>query len=139
MYMLDTNVVSELRRTRSKPPNPSVARWSASVPETELYLSSMTIFELELGALLAARTDPAKGIVLRNWIDLQVMPGFRERILPIDSEVAQRCAALHLEATRSERDSFIAATALVHDMTVVTRNIGDFAPTGVPTFNPWEG
>jgi predicted nucleic acid-binding protein len=138
MYMLDTNVVSELRRTRSKPPNPNVARWASSVSELDLYLSSMTIFELELGALLAARMDRAKGGVLRNWIDQQIMPGFRDRILPIDLQVAQRCAALHAAATRSERDAFIAATALAHNMTIVTRNTADFAPTGVRTLNPWE-
>jgi predicted nucleic acid-binding protein len=138
MYLLDTNVISELRRTRSKPPNPQVAGWAASVSETDLYLSSMTVFELELGALLAARTDPVKGAVLRDWIDLNVLYVFHQRILPIDLEVAQRCAALHIAATRSDRDAFIAATALVHSMTVVTRNTTDFAPTGVRTLNPWQ-
>ncbi|MGD0887692.1 MAG: type II toxin-antitoxin system VapC family toxin [Acidobacteriaceae bacterium] len=138
MYLLDTNVISELRRTRSRPAHPHVVRWAQSVPEMNLFLSSMTIFELELGALQSMRHDPAKGIVLRAWIDQQVLPTFAGRILPVDSQIAQRCAALHMPNTRSERDAFIAATALVHKMTVVTRNTADFAPTGVSTLNPWE-
>ena len=138
MYLLDTNVISELRRTRARPPHPRVARWAAAVPEEEIYLSSITIFELELGALQAAHRDPPKGTALRMWIDRQILPAFRERILPVDALVAQRCAALHLPKTRSERDAFIAATALVHNFTVVTRNIADFASTGVLALNPWE-
>ena len=138
IYLLDTNVISELRPMRAREPHPSVVHWFRSVPETVLHLSSITIFELELGALQAQRRDLPKGRALRTWIDDHVIPTFHERVLPIDLEVAQRCAALHLEATRSERDAFIAATALVHNMTVVTRNTADFAPTGVSTLNPWQ-
>jgi predicted nucleic acid-binding protein len=139
MYLLDTNVISEMRPMRTRQANLNVVRWACSVQASSLYLSTFTIFELELGALLAERRDPPKGMALRTWIDRYVLPTFDGRILPVDTEVAQRCAALQVPETRSERDAFIAATALVHNMTVVTRNTADFAPTGVPTLNPWEG
>jgi toxin FitB len=138
IYLVDTNVISELRETRSRRPNAGVAQWARSVPEASLYLSAMTIFELELGTLQALRRDPPKGNALRAWIDKQVMPTFSGRILAIDMEVAQRCAALHIPDSLSERDAFIAATALVHNLTVVTRNTADFVPTGVPILNPWN-
>ena len=123
---------------RARQPHPSVIRWFRSVPGNDLYLSSITIFELELGTLQAERRDPPKGTALRTWLERHVLPTFFERILSIDTEVARRCAGLHLPETRSERDAFIAATALVYSMTVVTRNTADFAATGVPTLNPWQ-
>ncbi len=123
---------------RARQPNPNVVRWVRSVPGNSLYLSTITIFELELGALQAERRDPPKGRALRTWIDHYVLSTFDGRILPVDTEVAQQCAALQVPETRSERDAFIAATALVHGMTVATRNTADFAPTGVSTLNPWE-
>ncbi len=135
---MDTNVISELRPMRSRKPAPGVARWFSSVPVDSLYLSSITIFELELGALLAERRDLPKGAALRTWIDDHVLPAFDRRVLPVDIQVARRCATLHVPTTRSERDAFIAATSLVHSMTVVTRNTADFVPTGVRTLNPWE-
>ena len=138
IYLLDTNVISELRPMRARQPHPSLIRWFRSVSDDSLYLSSITIFELELGTLQAERRDPPKGAALRTWLTRHVLPTFRERIISIDVEVAQRCAALHLPETRSERDAFIAATALVHNLTVVTRNTADFAPTGVRTLNPWQ-
>lgn len=95
------------------------------------------MLELELGALQTARKDPKQGTAIRAWIDNQVLPQFEQRILPIDTAVAQRCACLHVPDRRSERDALIAATALVHGMTVVTRNVRDFERTGVVTFNPW--
>jgi predicted nucleic acid-binding protein len=138
IYLLDTNVISEMRPMRTRQPNPNVVRWVQSVPANSLYLSSITVFELELGALLAQRRDAPKGLALRTWIDRHVLPAFDERILSVDTKVAQRCAALQVPDARSERDAFIAATALVHCMTVVTRNTADFAPTGVTTLNPWQ-
>jgi len=137
IYLLDTNVISELRHSRSRSPHPNVARWARSVSSNALYLSAITIFELELGAIQAARHDPPKAAVLRTWIDDYVLPVFSGRVLSVDIEVAKRCAALHMPNTPSERDAFIAATALIHIMTVVTRNTADFTPTGVPTLNPW--
>jgi predicted nucleic acid-binding protein len=104
-----------------------------------LFLSAITIMELELGTLKLERRDPIQGVVLRSWLTEYVLPGFAGRILPVDTEIAQRCAALHVPTRISDLDALIAATALVNGMTVVTRNIDHFAPTGVATLNPWEG
>ncbi len=137
MFILDTNVVSELRKVRLGKAHENVARWADSVNTPELYLSVITLQELEIGVLLAERRDPQKGAVLRAWLNNQVLPAFADRILPVDTEVAQRSAKLHVPDPRPVRDVFIAATALVHGMTVVTRNVGDFEPTGVQILNPW--
>lgn len=138
MYLLDTNVVAELRKAKAGKANDHVAAWAASVAPATLFLSTITVLELELGVLLMERRDPRQGAVLRAWIDGHVLPAFADRILAIDTAVARRCAQLHVPAPKPERDAFIAATALVHGMTVVTRNVGDFGPTGVATLNPWE-
>lgn len=138
MFVLDTNVVSELRKVRSQKADPNVARWAESVDAENLYISAITVLELELGVLLIERKDTAQGAMLRAWFDTQVLPEFDGRILPIDTAIALRCARLHVPDPKSERDAVIAATALVHGMTVVTRNIDDFKATGVPLINPWE-
>ncbi len=139
MFVLDTNVVSELRRAKSGKADKNVTAWALSVPHGGLFLSAITILELETGALLVERRDPAQGAILRAWIDGHVLPAFAGRVLPVDTTVAQRCARLHVPDPRSDRDSIIAATALVHGMTVVTRNVSDFEQTGVPILNPWDG
>jgi predicted nucleic acid-binding protein len=136
MFILDTNVVSELRR--SEKANRNVLAWAGGSPVADFFISSITILELELGALLIARKDPAQGAVLRSWIDRQILPCFDGRILPVDTAVAQRCAQLHVPDPRAERDTLIAATALVHGMTVATRNTGDFEPMEIALFNPWN-
>ena len=87
--------------------------------------------------MLIARKDIAQGAILRTWIDAQVLPRFEGRILPIDVVVAQHCARFHVPNPRKERDALIAATAVVHDLTIVSRNVADFEPVGVPVFNPW--
>ncbi|WP_297143701.1 type II toxin-antitoxin system VapC family toxin [Thermomonas sp.] len=138
MYVLDTNVLSELRKVRLGKANVNVAAWSESVDAADLFLSAITIMELELGVLSIERKDAAQGAVLRTWLERQVLPEFSERILPVDTAVAQRCARLHVPNKRNERDALIAATALVHGMTVVTRNVADFEPSGVAIANPWE-
>ncbi|WNV05433.1 type II toxin-antitoxin system VapC family toxin [Candidatus Methylospira mobilis] len=116
-----------------------VANWADSVDANDLYLSAMSIQELEIGILLAERRDPSQGTVFRAWLDHHVLPAFAGRILTVDSAVAQRSARLHVPDPRPLRDGLIAATALVHGMVVVTRNVADFEPTGVPTLNPWVG
>ncbi|MFT0849621.1 type II toxin-antitoxin system VapC family toxin [Achromobacter sp. F4_2707] len=138
MYVLDTNVLSELRKVRSGKAHANVAAWAESVDASHLFVSVITILELELGVLSIERKDPAQGAALRAWLDLQVLPEFSERTLVIDTSVAQRCARLHVPDKRAERDALIAATALVHGMSVVTRNVADFQATGVPLINPWE-
>ena len=135
MFVLDTNVVSELRRPEKA--QKRVQAWAAGIPLANFYLSSISVLEIELGTLLMSRKDSAQGAILREWIDRQVLPRFEGRILAIDTAVAQRCAALHVPNPRAERDALIAATALVHGMTVVTRNVADFEATGVRIFNPW--
>lgn len=139
MYLLDTNVVSELRKAKSDKADKNVVAWASSVSATSLYLSAITVLELETGILLVERRDPEQGAVLRSWLTAHVLPAFSDRILAVDTAVAQCCAKLHVPDPRSDRDALIAATAMVHGMTVVTRNIGDFEPTGVEILNPWEG
>lgn len=139
MYVLDTNVVSELRKVRNGMANPKVTAWSESVDAADLYVSVITVMELKLGILQIERKDFSQGKMLRSWLDQHVLPEFVERTLPIDTAVAMRCARLHVRDKRSKRDALIAATALVHGMTVVTRNVADFQPTGAIILNPWEG
>jgi predicted nucleic acid-binding protein len=136
MWLLDTNVLSELRRKDRT--DSRVAAWADAIHPEDLYLSVITILEIEAGALLAARKDVAKGAVLRAWIERRVLPAFSGRILPIDVAVAQRCAALHVPNPKSERDALIAATAFVHRLTLATRNLKDFENTGVAIVNPWQ-
>jgi len=138
MYLLDTNVISELRRAKTDKIHRRVKAWAAGISPATLFLSSISILELELGILLVERRDPAQGRLLRSWMDDQVLPAFHDRVLPVDTAVAQRCAALHVPDPRSDRDALIAATALIHGLTVVTRNAEDFAPTGVAILNPWK-
>ncbi|MGH7103410.1 MAG: type II toxin-antitoxin system VapC family toxin [Acetobacteraceae bacterium] len=137
MFLLDTTVVSELRKVRSGRADRNVAAWIGQVRSASLYLSAIVIHELEVGTLLAERRDPAQGALLRSWLDEHVLAAFAERILPVDTEVARQSAALHVPDPRPFRDALIAATALVNGMTVVTRNIADFGGTGAVTINPW--
>ena len=138
MYLVDTNIVSELRRAKSARVNRGVLAWSTSVSTPSLFLSVITILELEKGVLGLARRDPPQAAVLRRWLDGHVLAAFSGRILAIDTAVARRCGTLHVPNPRPDRDALIAATALVHTMTVVTRNVADFLPLGVETLNPWE-
>ena len=138
MYLLDTNVVSELRRTRSGRAHPRVAAWAAAVPGTDLFVSVIVLQEIEIGVLLMERRDPAQGAVLRRWYEGTVLSGFPGRILPVDTAVARRSAPLNVPDPCPVRDGLIAATALVHGLTVATRNTADFEPTGVALMNPWQ-
>lgn len=138
MYLLDTNVVSELRKAKTGKANKAVVTWASGISATHLFLSAITILELETGVLLIERRDPTQGAMLRSWLNLHVFPAFSDRILPIDTAVAQRCAKLHIPDQRFDRDAMIAATALVHGMTLVTRNVEDVKSTGVEILNPWD-
>jgi toxin FitB len=138
MYLLDTNVVSELRKVRSGRADQNVAIWADSVDASDLYLSVISLHELEIGVLLVERCDSLQGALLRAWLDAHVLPAFAGRILVVDAAVAHRSARLHVHDPRPFRDCLIAATALVHGMTVVTRNVADFEPTGVQILNPWH-
>ena len=140
MYLLDTNVISELRKARKTHPN--VRKWAERLPSADLYISVISVLELEIGILLIHRRDKERGhnkdaAILRAWMDSHVLPTFSGRILPIDTAVAQRCATLHVPNPRSDRDALIAATALVHGLTVATRNVADFERTGAAVVDPW--
>jgi predicted nucleic acid-binding protein len=138
MFILDTNVVSELRKVRLGKADENVAKWADSVTTPDLYLSVVTIQELEIGVLLAERRDAEKGAIFRTWLNSHVLPAFEGRILPVDLAVALQSAKLHVPDPHPVRDGLIAATALVHGMAVVTRNVDDFKRTGVPILNPWD-
>lgn len=138
MYLLDTNVVSELRKARAGRADRRVTAWAARTPPESLFVSIVTVQELEIGILLAERRDPAQGSILRTWLENHVLPAFAERILPVDMLVARRSAALHVPDPRPVRDALIAAIALVHGLTLVTRNVADFEPTGAKILNPWR-
>jgi predicted nucleic acid-binding protein len=135
MYLLDTNVISELRKARKTHPN--VKKWAEPLPTSSLCISVISVLELEIGILLIDRRDKEQGAILRAWMDSHVLPAFSGRILAIDTAVAQRCATLHVPNPRFDRDALIAATALVHGLTVVSRNTADFERTGVGVLNPW--
>ena len=137
MQLLDTNVASELRKIGSRSIDTGVASWAKSAGAGGFFISVVTLMELETGVRLVERRDAKQGAMLRSWLDDKVLPGFAGRILPVDEAVALRCAALHVPDPRPERDALIAATALVHGMTLVTRNVTDFEPMSVPLFNPW--
>ena len=136
MILVDTNVVSALRRLDRATAN--FAAWARSTPFTDLYVSVITIQELETGVLLLERRDSSQGETLRDWLDNHVLENLRGRILPFDVAVAKRCARLHVPDRRPDRDALIAATALAHSLPVATRNTADFAPTGVELINPWD-
>jgi len=129
--------VSELRKGRSRIDR-RVEAWGATVDADRQFLSVVTVFEVELGVLRAERRDATQGAVLRRWVDEVLIDGFVGRTLPMDREIAQLAAQLHVPDPRPERDAYIAATALIHGLTVATRNVSDFQPMGVPVFNPWK-
>jgi len=139
MFVLDTNVVSELRKVQSGKANPGVAAWASSVGSAYLFVSSITLNELEHGVLLAERSDPDKGAILRCWLDDSVAAAFALRVLPVDEAVAKLAARLSVPDPAPFRDGLIAATALVHGMAVVTPNSKDFQRfNGLEVVNPWH-
>jgi toxin FitB len=138
MYVLDTNVVSELRKAKAGKADPNVVAWARSVPVPSLYLSAVTVLELEIGVLLVERRDPTQGSLLRTWLLDHVLTAFADRVLAVDTTVAVTCARLHVPDPRADRDALIAATALAHGMKVVTRNVADFEPLDIPVLNPWN-
>ncbi|MGH3349513.1 MAG: type II toxin-antitoxin system VapC family toxin [Nocardioides sp.] len=135
-YLLDTNIVSELRQRPGRI-DVNVAAWGAGLEADEQFLSVITVFEVELGILQVERRDEFQGKMLRRWFDAGVLGVFARRTLPVDREIARRAARLHSPDPKPERDAYIAATALVRGLTVATRNVADFEPMGVPVFNPW--
>ena len=137
MYLLDTNVVSEHRKSPSGKANLNVVQWASNEDTETLFISVITVLELEMGILSMERRDQQQGLMLRRWLEDQVLPSFEGRILPIDVAIARKCAELHVPDKRAERDAMIAATAVIHRMRVVTRNVADFDLEGVEVINPW--
>ena len=138
MYLLDTNIISELRKVKSSKADERVIAWVNSVSASDLFISVITILELERGALLMERRDPVQGKLLRTWLNTHVFPAFSDRVLVFDTAVAKLCAKLHVPNRRPDHDAIIAATASVHDMIVVTRNVADFQFMDVEILNPWK-
>jgi hypothetical protein len=135
MYILDTNVISALRQGKPNP-SPEVRAWAAGKPASQLFLTSISILELEKGVVALERRTPPQGSALRAWL-IGVRAAFSGRILPFTDHAATLCAAMHVPNPHSERDAMIAATALEHGMTVVARNVDDFAGMGVQLINPF--
>ncbi|MBO9134579.1 type II toxin-antitoxin system VapC family toxin [Rhizobium sp. B230/85] len=138
-YLLDTNVVSELHKAGDGKADVNVTRWLSSQHSSDLFISAITILEIERGILILQRRDRSQAALLRTWMDRRVRPEFEGRILSIDDAIATRCAHLHIPDRRNEADALIASTALVHSLTVVTRNVQDFAGTGAIVVDPWLG
>ena len=136
MYLLDTNVISELRKLGNGKTDARVAAWISKQDASSCYISALTLMELEIGILRLERHDTLQGERLRKWMDRHVLPEFLKRTLTIDPAVALKCAQLHVPDPRPERDVLIAATAIVHGMKVVTRNVVDFELTGVEVIDP---
>ena len=137
MYLLDTNVISELRKVIEGRADPRVAAWQEQVNQSACFVSAISLMELDIGVLRRERRDARQGALLRAWLEERVVPEFAGRVLPVDDAVARQCARLHVPDPRPDRDALIAATALVHGLTLVTRTTADFAPMGVRLFNPW--
>lgn len=139
MYLLDTNIVSEGRKLGTPRVDPRAARWFARIDVETTFLSAMTLFELERGVQQLERRDATQGLMLRRWLGDQVMASYEGRILPLSGAVALVCAGLHIRDPKSERDAWIAATAIDAGLSLVTRNVGDFAKMGAKLINPFEG
>lgn len=138
MFLLDTNVISELRKAKAGTANLGVNTWAAEVPSALMFASVISLQELEHGILMALCSDPAKGALLRSWLDDNVIPAFGDRLLPVDRRVVVRAAALHVPDPAPFRDALIGATAAEHGLTVVTRNARDFERfAGLSVLNPW--
>jgi predicted nucleic acid-binding protein len=138
-YLLDTNVISELRKIGDGKADAKVVAWIGAEDTANFFISAITILELERGVLSVQHRDAAQGARFRAWLDNHIRPEFSGRILPVDDEIATRCAHLHIPDRRNEADALIAATALVHGLSVVTRNVRDFEGTGAVMIDPWQG
>jgi hypothetical protein len=136
--LLDTNVVSELRKVKAGKADLHVKAWTERTDAGFMFLSVITVLELELGTLLMERRDRRQGAILRSWLEKRILPAFPNRILDVDTEIARNAASLQAPNPRPYRDALIAATAIVHGMTLVTRNVRDFESTGVALLNPWQ-
>lgn len=137
MYLLDTNLVSELRKMKAGRADPGVSAWVRATDPDTTFVSTITLLELEAGVVAAEQRDPAKGGMLRHWFESAVLPVFERHTLVVDAAVARQCAAYRGRHQGDLADALIAATAYVHRLAVVTRNVRDFEAFGVRVLNPW--
>jgi predicted nucleic acid-binding protein len=135
-FLVDTNVFSEMRKGSYA--NPGVQAWTTAVDTADLAMSVITLKEIEYGVVSVSSSDPAKSLRLRAWLDHYLLPRVSDRILPITINIARECALLEVPGPYSLADALIASTAIVHDLTVVTRNVRHFAHTGAALLNPWD-
>ena len=138
MYLLDTNAISEMRKAQQGKASPAFTAWLKGRNGATLYTCAVVMMELERGVLGMERKDPAQGLHLRRWLDGTIKPLFAGRILPIDEDTAAICARLHVPDRSPENDAWIAAIAIQHHLTIVTRNVADFAESGAKLLNPFE-
>ena len=134
MYLLDTGIVFELRNAKAGRTDPGLAAWASGIPREDMFISALALLELEDDAARLERKDKPAGAALRAWIGDQVMRAFEGRILPVDAAIARRRGTLPYP---DARDGLLAATALEHGLTLVTRNAAAFKAGRVRTFNPW--
>jgi predicted nucleic acid-binding protein len=137
VFLLDTNVISELRKVRRRETDRTFVAWAETLNWSDLYLSAISIGEMEQGILRLEQYDSAQATVLRHWLTGQVLQQFSSRILPVDEFIAQRSAYLQVKRKRDLEDTLISATAYTHGFMVVTRNVADFDDAGVRVINPW--
>lgn len=138
MYLLDTNIISELKKLDSGKIHPQVQRWAYSINLMQTKISVVSIIEIRTGILSLARKDQAQAASLDNWFTNRLLPAYRTRTLSVDTEVALICAQLHIPAKRPINDTYIAATAIAHNLTPVTRNVRDFQGLPLMLENPFE-
>jgi toxin FitB len=137
VFLLDTNVLSQLRRSGTRRADSAVKHWFSQVDAGDLFVSVITILEIEMGIAGKERSDPRQGQILRFWLEDRVLPEFAGRMLPVSLEVARLTGRLHVPDRMPDRDALIAATARVHDLVLVTRNTRDFLRAGVRLADPW--
>ncbi len=138
MYLLDTNVISELRKIPKGTDDENVCAWAKSVDSALMFMSCVTVFEIELGIQLHRRKDVVQSAVYHEWFHGHVIPLFAGRVLPINEKIALIAAELNIPDRRPINDGYILATGIVHQLTIVTRNEKDFNDAGVKVFNPWN-
>ena len=138
MYLLDTNLISEIRKMPKGKCDQGVEQWVKTTSQNLMFTSAVVLMELERGILAMERKDMAQGTMLRTWFEKDVLPAFQSKILSVNEQTARICAKLHIPDHTPENDAWVAASAIQHNLVLVTRNTDDFARTGVRLLNPFQ-